>query len=167
MRSTFLYWYLLRGFIKMNWTRRENILVESLFDLFRFYYYFLWFLIFSSLLRTILFYSIFVETEFCSSSILFLGRVIYRGYVDINFLYFLYSVYRVGRDIRNYFHIFIYIFIQFGNIGERNGVKMKFLSYFEKSYLMWIDIFIFLLSSLVNWTRKKESSSLIRQSQSS
>lgn len=118
MRSTFLYWYLLRGFIKMNWTRRENILVESLFDLFRFYYYFLWFLIFSSLLRTILFYSISVETEFCSSSILFLGRVIYRGYVDINFLYFLYSVYRVERDIRNYFHIFIYIFIQFGNIGK-------------------------------------------------
>lgn len=62
--------------------------------------------------------------------------VVYRGRIDINFLYFLYSVYRVGRDIRNYFHIFIYIFIQFGNIGERNGVKMKFLSYFEKSYLM-------------------------------
>lgn len=70
------------------------------------------------MLRTILFYSISVETEFCSSSILFLGRVIYRGYVDFNFLYFLYSVYRVERDIRNYFHIFIYIFIQFGNIGE-------------------------------------------------
>lgn len=70
------------------------------------------------MLRTILFYSISVETEFCSSSILFLGRVIYRGYVDFNFLYFLYSVYRVERDIRNYFHIFIYIFIQFGNIGK-------------------------------------------------
>lgn len=108
MRSTFLYWYLLRGFIKMNWTRRENILVESLFDLFRFYYYFLWFLIFSSLLRTILFYSISVETEFCSSSILFLGRVIYRGRIDINFLYFCISCRKRYKELFSYIYLYFY-----------------------------------------------------------
>lgn len=126
MRNTFLYWYLFRGFLKMNWTSKRKYFGRIGYLICLGFIIFM-ILNFYSLLWTI-FKSVSVEAGFCSLSIMFFEKVYWMSctfwimsfivVIDINFLIF--CILCRKRRVRNYFHIFIYIFVQFGSRSCRN-----------------------------------------------